>query len=135
MKFKGHQFVVVPGNDKLTICITCYSKCSDKFSCTWLFALVTQDIQQVCLLFYYFVNRMAEYSAALNTVGKWEKVMIKCSLCNKFKGDLNKMHSYTSTWVAGKYCNVVCKKAAVLTVNGLNMIYMHQLNKKSEIGK
>ena len=60
------------------------------------------------------MNRMAEYSATLNTVVKWEKefscklekvimnnkvTMIKYSLCKKFEGDLNKMRSYTSTWV------------------------------------
>ena len=59
---------------------------------------------------------MAEYSAALNTVVKWEKefscelekvitngkvTMIKCSLCKKFEGDLNKLRSYTTTWVEG----------------------------------
>ena len=53
---------------------------------------------------------MAEYSAALNTVIKWEKDLncklekvitngkvtsIKCSLCKKFKSHLNKMRSYT----------------------------------------
>ena len=62
------------------------------------------------------MNRMAEYSATLNMVVKWEKefscelekvvtngkvTMIKCSLCKKFKGHLNKMRSYTSTWVEG----------------------------------
>ena len=59
---------------------------------------------------------MAGYSAALNTVVKWEKefscelekvitngkvTMIKYSLCKKFEGDLNKMRSCTSTWVEG----------------------------------
>ena len=59
---------------------------------------------------------MGEYSAALNTVVKWEKefscelekvimngmvTIIKCSLCKKFEGDLNKMCSYTSTWLKG----------------------------------
>ena len=59
---------------------------------------------------------MAEYSAALNTVIKWEKefscelekvitngkvTMIKCSLCKKFEGNLNKMCGYTLTWVEG----------------------------------
>ena len=59
---------------------------------------------------------MAEYSTALDTVVKWEKefscelekvitngkvTMIKCSICKKFEGDLNKMRSYTSTWVEG----------------------------------
>ena len=62
------------------------------------------------------ISRVAEYSAALNTVVKWEKefscelekvitngkvTMIKCSLCKKFKSDLNKMRSYTSTRVEG----------------------------------
>ena len=67
---------------------------------------------------------MAEYSAARNTVGKWEKkfhcelemvitngkvTMIKCSLCKKFEGDLNKMRSYTSTWVEGTTCAKIPK--------------------------
>ena len=38
-------------------------------------------------------------------------------------------------FVAGKYCNVVWNFAPVLTVNGLNIIHVHQVNKKLEIGK
>ena len=57
---------------------------------------------------------MADHSAALNTVIKWEKDLncnlekvitnnrvtsIKCSLCKTFLNHLNKMRSSSSTWV------------------------------------
>ena len=56
---------------------------------------------------------MAEYSAALNMVVKWEKefscelekvTMIKYSLWKTFEGNLNKMCSYTSRWVEETKC-------------------------------
>ena len=75
MKFKGCHFVFIPGDGKLTIRVPHSSKCSDKFSCMWLFALFTQDIQQVFLLFYYFMNRMAEYSAITSVFNLSSKLL------------------------------------------------------------
>ena len=59
---------------------------------------------------------MAECTAAVNTVIKWEKELncelekvtirgkvssIKCKLCVKFENHLSKMRSFTPAWVEG----------------------------------